>query len=94
MAFSKGDLVAAVAASAGCTKKMAAENLDAVLAVITKELRKGGQVTITGFGTFKVSHRKARTGVNPQNPSQKIQIPATKVPTFKAGKNLKEAVKK
>jgi len=93
MALSKGDLVAAIANGAGCTKKVAADALEALLGAITDELAKDGQVTITGFGTFKVSHRAARTGVNPQNPSQKIQIPATKVPTFKAGKNLKEAVR-
>ena len=94
MALSKGDLVGAIAAGAGLTKKAAGEALEAILAAITKELAKGGQVTITGFGTFKVSKRAARVGVNPQNPSQKIKIPATTVPTFKAGKNLKEAVKK
>ncbi len=94
MALSKGDLITAVASSAGLTKKAAGEALEAILEAVTGELAGGGQVTITGFGTFKVSQRAARTGVNPQNPSQKIQIPATVVPTFKAGKNLKEAVKK
>ena len=93
MAMSKGDLVTAIASAAGSTKKMAADMLDAMLTAITKELKKGGTVTLTGFGTYKVSHRAARVGVNPQNPSQKIKIPATKVPSFKAGKNLKEAVK-
>lgn len=93
MAVSKGDLVASVAAAAGITKRAAGDALEAVLGAVTKELAAGGQVTITGFGTFKVSHRAARTGVNPQNPSQKIQIPATTVPTFRAGKNLKEAVR-
>ena len=92
MAMSKGDLIDAVANSCGATKKMAGDMLEALLSTITKELASGGQVTITGFGTFKVSHRAARTGVNPQNPSQKIQIKASKVPTFKAGKNLKESV--
>ncbi len=94
MAMSKGDLVAAIAAGAGLTKKSAADSLEAFLEAVTGELAKGGNVTITGFGTFKVSERKARTGVNPQNPSQKIQIPATTVASFKAGKNLKDAVKK
>ena len=90
--MTKGNLVAAIADGAGLTKKAAADALEATLAAITAELKKGEQVTITGFGTFKVSHRKARTGVNPQNPSQKIKIAASTVPTFKAGKNLKEAV--
>ncbi|MDH3324662.1 MAG: HU family DNA-binding protein, partial [Candidatus Peregrinibacteria bacterium] len=82
--MSKGDLVAAIAAGAGLTKKAAADALEATLGAITGELAKGGNVTVTGFGTFKVSNRAARTGVNPQNPSQKIQIPATTVATFKA----------
>ena len=90
--MSKGDLVTAIANRAGLTKKAAGDALEAFIATITGELTNGEQVTITGFGTFKVSHRAARTGVNPQNPSQKIQIKASKVPTFKAGKNLKEAV--
>ena len=90
--MSKGDLVNAIAAGAGLTKKAAADALEATLTAISGELASGGQVTITGFGTFKVSARAARTGVNPQNPSQKIQIKASKVPTFKAGKNLKETV--
>ena len=90
--MSKGDLVTAIANRAGLTKKAAGDALEAFIATITGELVNGEQVTITGFGTFKVSHRAARTGVNPQNPSQKIQIKASKVPTFKAGKNLKESV--
>ena len=90
--MTKGDLIASIANQAGLTKKAAGDALDAMLDAVTGELMKGGSVTITGFGTFKVSARAARTGVNPQNPSEKIQIPASKVPTFKAGKNLKEAV--
>ncbi len=90
--MSKGDLITAIANRAGLTKKAAGDALEAFIDTVTGELTNGEQVTITGFGTFKVSHRAARTGVNPQNPSQKIKIPASKVPTFKAGKNLKEAV--
>lgn len=90
--MSKGDLVTAIANRAGLTKKAAADALEAFIDTVTGELQNGEQVTITGFGTFKVSERSARTGVNPQNPSQKIQIKASKVPSFKAGKNLKEAV--
>lgn len=89
--MSKGDIVNAIAAAAGITKKAAGDALDAVLSSISGELSKGGSVTLTGFGTFKVSDRAARTGVNPQT-GEKIQIPARKVPTFKAGKALKEAV--
>lgn len=90
--MSKGDLITAIANRAGLTKKSAADALEAFIATISGELTNGEQVTITGFGTFKVSHRAARTGVNPQNPTQKIQIKASKVPTFKAGKNLKDSV--
>lgn len=91
--MTKQDLVAGAAQSAGVTKKAASEVLDSILGMITKSLQKGENVTITGFGTFRVSHRAARTGVNPRNPSQKINIPAMKLPAFKAGKSLKDAVK-
>ncbi len=92
MAYSKGDLVADMAAAAGITKKAGADALEALLGAITGELKKGGSVTLTGFGTFKVSARAARTGVNPQT-GQAIKIPARNVPTFKAGKGLREAVR-
>ena len=91
--MTKQDLVASIASAAGVTKKTAGVSLDAVLDSITKELRKGKSVTITGFGTFRVSKRAARTGVNPRNPSQKIKIPAMNIPAFKAGKSLKDAVR-
>lgn len=91
MAMSKGDLVAAMAENAGITKRAAGDALDAMLGAVTTALQSGGSVTLTGFGTFKVSDRAARTGVNPQT-GDKIQIPARKVPTFKAGKGLREAV--
>jgi len=91
--MTKADMVNAIAAAAGITKKAAAAALEAVVDTVTSELKKGENVTITGFGTFKVSARAARTGVNPRNPSEKIKIPAMNVPTFKAGKALKEAVR-
>ncbi len=91
--MTKQDLVNAAANSAGVTKKAASEVLDAMLESITKSLKKGESVTVTGFGTFRVSKRAARTGVNPRNPSQKIKIPAMKLPAFKAGKSLKDAVR-
>ncbi len=91
--MTKQDLVAAVASAAGVSKRVAGDALEAVLDSITKELKKGKNVTITGFGTFRVSKRAARTGVNPRNPSQKIKIPAMNVPAFKAGKSLKDAVR-
>jgi nucleoid DNA-binding protein len=91
--MTKADMVNAIAAAAGITKKAASASLEAVVDLVTAELKKGNTVTITGFGTFRVSHRAARTGVNPRNPSEKIKIPAMKIPTFKAGKALKDAVR-
>jgi len=91
--MTKQDLVVAAAESAGVTKKAASDVLEAILESITKSLKKGQNVTITGFGTFRVSKRAARTGVNPRNPQEKIKIPAMKVPAFKAGKGLKDAVR-
>jgi len=91
--MTKQELINAAAASASVTKKAAADVIEAVLSSITKSLKTGKSVTITGFGTFRVSKRAARVGVNPRNPSQKIKIPAMKVPAFKAGKGLKEAVR-
>ncbi len=91
--MTKGDLIANAAEAAGVTKKTAGEVLDAILDAVTKSLKKGESVTITGFGTFRVSARAARTGVNPRNPSEKIKIPAMKLPAFKAGKSLKDAVR-
>ena len=72
--MTKSDLVAAAAAKAGVTKKAAGDVLEALIDAITKELAKGKTVTITGFGTFRVSKRAARTGVNPRNPKEKIKI--------------------
>lgn len=92
MAYSKGDLVADMAAAAGITKKASADALEALLGAVAKELKSGGSVTLTGFGTFKVSARAARTGVNPQT-GEAIKIPARNVPTFKAGKGLRETVR-
>ena len=91
--MTKQDLISAMADASGITKRSAADALDALISTVTKQLKKGQSVTVTGFGTFKVSNRKARTGVNPRNPSQRISIPAMKVPSFKAGKTLKDAVR-
>lgn len=91
--MTKADIITAVADQAGITKKAAQDSLEALLDVITAQLKKGESVTLTGFGTFKVSKRAARTGVNPQNPDEKISIPEMNLPTFKAGKGLKDAVR-
>ncbi len=74
------------------TKKEADESISAMLAAIKKALKKGESVTLVGFGTFSVSKRKARKGRNPQT-GEGIKIAAKKVPVFKAGKGLKDAVK-
>lgn len=89
--MTKDELIEVVAKGC-CTKKEAADAVNAVLDAITKALSKGEKVILTGFGTFSVSKRAARTGVNPRT-GAKIRIAATKVPKFKAGKALKEAVK-
>jgi len=91
--MTKADLIAQIAADAGITKKAAAAALDSLLSQITGVLSKGDKVTLTGFGTFKISKRAARTGVNPRNPGEKIQIPAMNLPVFRAGKALKDAVR-
>lgn len=91
--MSKQDLINAIANAAGITKRAAADALESLIGTITSELKKGRSVTVTGFGTFRISNRAARMGVNPRNPTQKISIPAMKVPAFKAGKSLKDAVR-
>ena len=89
--MNKGDLINEVANIVN-TKKAAQEAVDCVLASITKSLKKGDDVTLTGFGTFKVVKRKARKGRNPFT-GEEIKIKATKAPKFTPAKALKEAVK-
>jgi len=89
--MNKAQLVDAVA-KVVCSKKEAVAAVDAVLDAITASLKKGQPVTLVGFGTFKVAKRKARTGRNPRT-GKEIKIPAKKVPVFKAGSELKKAVK-
>ena len=89
--MNKADLINQVAAILG-TQKQAKEAVDCVFGAITDALAKNESVQISGFGSFKVSERKARTGRNPQTGAP-IQIPAGKVPKFVAGKALKESVK-
>jgi DNA-binding protein HU-beta len=91
--MTKQDLINSIADAAGITKRAAADALEALTGIVMKKLKKGEHVTITGFGTFKVSKRAARVGVNPRNPTQRISIPAMKVPAFKAGKTFKDAVR-
>lgn len=90
--ITKDDLVDAMIKVTDCTKKCCADGLNAVLNEIEKSLKAGNDVVLTGFGTFTVSKRAARTGRNPQTGAT-IKIAAKRVPRFKAGKGLKDAVK-
>jgi len=90
--MNKDKLVDVVSAKLGSTKSEAERAINATLDEITNSLSKGEEVTLTGFGAFAVSSRKARAGVNPRT-GEKIQIAAVKVPKFRAGKNLKESVR-
>ncbi|MES2918867.1 MAG: HU family DNA-binding protein [Pseudomonadota bacterium] len=89
--MNKSELIDAIAASADITKADAGRALDAAVESITNALKAGEQVTLVGFGTFLVKDRAARTGRNPQT-GKEISIAASKVPGFKAGKGLKDAV--
>ena len=91
--MTKTDLVDLVAAKTGKTKSASATVVDSILGAIKGALKKGDKVTLVGFGTFEVAKRAARSGVNPRT-RQKIKIKAAKVPRFKAGKALKNAVNK
>ena len=88
----KADLIDGVAAKSGLTKKDATAAVEGLFEVVTDYLAEGERVQVIGFGTFEVRDRAARKGRNPQN-GEEIQIAATKVPAFKAGKGLKDAVK-
>ena len=87
----KSDLIEAIAKSADISKAAAGRALDATIESIKKTLKKGEQVSLVGFGTFYVGNRAARNGRNPQTGAT-IKIKAAKVPKFRAGKNLKDAV--
>jgi DNA-binding protein HU-beta len=90
----KSELITSVSEKANLTKKDAEAALNALLSTIEETLQEGGKVQLVGFGTFEVRERKARTGRNPRNPGQVIEIPASKAPVFKAGKSLKETINK
>lgn len=89
--MNKAELVAAVATAADVSKKQAEECLNALIAAVEKEVSKGEEVTLVGFGTFGMAKRKARTGRNPQTGAE-IKIPAKKVPRFVPGKAFKAMV--
>lgn len=94
--MNKSDLVDALADATGMTKADAGRAVDAMFdtndGIIAKTLKRGDRVQITGFGTFEAKHRKARTGRNPRT-GETIKIAATKTPSFRAGKGLKDGIK-
>jgi DNA-binding protein HU-beta len=89
--LSKQDVINSVAAAAGLSKRDASGAVDAVVNTIKNALAEGDSVGLIGFGTFEVKTRAARTGRNPQTGAE-LDIPEKKVPSFKAGKELKDAV--
>ena len=89
--MNKTELIAVVAEKSGITKKDAERVVNATFETIAAELKKGGKVQLSGFGIFELKAREARVGRNPRT-KEAIQIPATKVPTFKPSKVLKEIV--
>jgi DNA-binding protein HU-beta len=90
--MTKAEFITAVAKEARIPKVTAEKALNAITGSVMKALKKGDKLTLTGFGTFSVTKRRARTGRNPQT-GKEIKIPATKVAKFKAGNLLKSAVK-
>ena len=89
--MNKIELIAAIAENAGLSRKDAEKALNATVSVLTNALAEGQKVQLSGFGTFEVREREARTGRNPAT-GEAVQIAASKAPSFKAGKNLKDAV--
>jgi DNA-binding protein HU-beta len=89
--MNKNDLIDSIASGSGLSKADSGRALEAFIGAVTSSLRGGGNVKITGFGVFSVSHRAATTGRNPRT-GEPIQIPASKNAKFKSGKGLKDAV--
>jgi len=92
--MNKAGLIERIANEAKVSKKQSEDMLESLVNIIISELKAGNEVTITGFGTFMAKSRHARGGVNPQKPSERIQIPEVTVAKFKTGKTLKDALKK
>ena len=90
--MTREEIITQMAKDAGSTKVSARAALDSFLGCVSKTLKKGGRVSLVGFGTFSVSKRNARTGRNPRT-GEALRIPAAKVPKFSAGKELRSAVK-
>lgn len=91
--MNKSQLVTALAEDLGLTRKFSKEIIDSVCETVIKTVKRHGELRLNGFGTFKLSPRREREGVNPQKPSQRIKIPAMNVVTFKAGAKFKQEVK-
>ncbi len=91
--MNKATLAEKIADRVGITKMQAEEALNKFVEITVSELTQGGEVTLAGFGTFSARKRKGREGINPRNPQEKITIPSVVVAKFKAGKNLKDALK-
>jgi len=91
--MNKTQIIVKLSEKLGISKKLAGDMIDCFVETVMEGVKNEGEVRIQRFGTYKKSFRKARTGVNPQNPSQKIQIPAMNVPTFKAGSEFKKLIK-
>ena len=91
--MTKAELITAVADKTDLTKKDSEKAVSAVFETITETLKKGDKVSLVGFGTFEVKERAAKEGINPRT-KEKMPIPASKRPAFKAGKALKDAVSK
>ncbi len=91
--MNKAELISYLSEKVGVTKKQAEDMVEGFVEVVINTLKDGGEVTIAGFGSFMAKTRAGRTGVNPQRPTEKIQIPSVTVPKFKAGKSLKDALK-
>ncbi len=92
--MNKAQLAQTIADKVGVSKKESEAMIEAFVDIVINTLKNQGEVSIAGFGAFSAKTRAGRVGVNPQNPTEKIQIPPVTVPKFKAGKSLKDALKK
>jgi DNA-binding protein HU-beta len=91
--MNRQEFVAEVSRRTNLNRHDADRAVQAFLDIVSDQLKRGGDVSFTGFGKFTVAERAARTGVNPRNPSEKVEIPAARVPKFSAGSALKASVK-
>ena len=92
--MNKATLIETIASKSSIARKDVETVIESFESTVIESLQKGEEVTLAGFGSFSARERSARMGVNPQNPEERIQIPAVVVPKFKAGKNLKDSLKK